>query len=198
MCKEMSNVKSEKALLRNYYRKLRNSIPEDEKERLDELIFQRIISNSLYNECKILLIYYSVNSEVDTLRLIKHALSIGKTIALPRCNADRTMSFYKINSLDNLEISAYGISEPAEDFDMLISIFDGALCMVPALAFDKNGYRLGYGGGYYDRFLSTHEKINTLGICYSVCLADNLIREEHDISIDYLLTEKDFVEVCNG
>ena len=60
------------------------------------------------------------------------------------------------------------------------------------------GFRLGYGGGYYDRFLSTHKVMKTLGICYSVCLIDKLIKEKHDISIDYIMTESDFMEVYNG
>ena len=193
-----NKLKGEKTLLRSRYRELRNGINKAEKVEFDELIFQRIISHELYKECKIVLAYYSINSEIDTLKLINYSLSIGKPIALPRCNADRTISFYIINSLDNLEVSSYGITEPIENFDTLVRSFDGSLCIVPAFAYDMNGFRLGYGGGYYDRFLSSHKDITTLGICYSACLTDSLINEEHDISIKYLMTEKDFVEVYDG
>ena len=157
-------LKDEKALLRGRYRTLRNSIPKAEKDELDNVIFQRIISHKLYKECKLVLAYFSVNSEIDTIKLIDYSLSIGKPIALPRCNADRTLSFYIVNSLDNLEASSYGIAEPKENADTLVSSFDSLLCIVPALAYDINGFRLGYGGGYYDKFLSSHKNINTLGI----------------------------------
>ncbi len=193
-----NKLKDEKTLLRSRYRELRNSINKVEKVEFDDLIFQRIISHELYKECKIVLAYYSINSEVDTLKLINYTLSIGKPIALPRCNADRTISFYIINSLDSLEISSYGIAEPVENPDTLVRSFDSSLCIVPALAYDMKGFRLGYGGGYYDKFLSSHKNITTMGICYSACLTDSLINEEHDISIDYLMTEKDFVEVYDG
>lgn len=195
----MSNkLKDEKALLRNHYSKLRDSIPKDRKIEFDKAIFQKIINNELYDRCKVLLVYHSISSEIDTLKLIDYSLSIGKPVALPRCNVDRTISFYFIDSLDNLEVSSYGIAEPREDFNMLVRIFDSSLCVVPAFAYDMEGFRLGYGGGYYDRFLSTYKVMNTLGICYSVCLIDKLIKEKHDISIDYIMTESDFVEVYNG
>lgn len=136
--------------------------------------------------------YVSFGSEVDTKGLIEYSLNIGKRVAVPYCNG-KNMLFYEIKSLSELSAGKFGI--PTVDISgksPLVS-FDKALCIVPGICFDCYGNRIGYGGGYYDRFLSENSVIS-LGVCYKKCLCSEIESEEFDIKTDYVLTEIGFVK----
>ena len=99
----------------------------------------------------------------------------------------REMDFYVIHSDDDLRTGHYGIREP-DPFRCEKAVISGkALCIVPGLCFDRRGYRLGYGGGYYDRFLSTH-KVTRVGICYSYFMVNELIYGKYDVRMDKVIT----------
>ena len=182
----MNNKKS----LRQHYKSVRNSISNDEKHIFDNLIFSSFTSSDYFAAFSTFLIYVSCGSEVDTRNIIDFALKNGKRVAVPYC-IGTNMSFYEIKSLDDLIDGAFGI--PSADASKALKIIDysGSLCIVPALSFDDNGNRLGYGGGYYDRFLSL-QYIPTLGLCYEKCIADKIPSEHFDVNIDCILTEKQF------
>lgn len=179
-----------KNLLRQFYRSVRNSLSEKEKIEYDRRIFTQFVNSRLYNDAGLLLIYFSFGSETDTINIINYALDNGKTVAVPYCKGDE-MKFYIIRSSDELVKGRFGIPTVIPDSGKLIRDFGNALCVVPALSFDSMGNRLGYGGGYYDRFLSD-KNIATVGLCYERCIDSALPAEEHDIKVNYVLTENRF------
>lgn len=173
--------------LRILYKSVRNSISDHEKSNFDGRIFTQFINSALYKNSKSLLIYISVGTEADTLNIIDYALKDGKSVAVPLC-IKKEMHFCRINSFDSLIEGKYGIPTVKSEKCDLINDFDGAICVVPALSFDAYGNRLGYGGGYYDRFLSG-KTIPTVGLCHERCIHSALPAEEHDIKVKYILTE---------
>ena len=135
----------------------------EEKQRLDRAVFTRFTALSQYKAAKTLLCYVSSDIEVDTRAILQHALQAGKTVAVPRCIPGTTeMEFHMITSLSVLSPGAFGILEPPQDTPLCTALSD-ALCVVPALCFDKHGYRVGYGKGYYDRFLAAF-RVKRLGL----------------------------------
>jgi 5-formyltetrahydrofolate cyclo-ligase len=176
-----------KEKLRILYRSIRNSFNSKEKVLLDQKITAFFVNSELYKNSKIIFVYVSAKGEVDTLNLIKIALSDGKKVAVPYC-CEQKMKFYFIKSLDELSEGSFGIPEPIPDESNIAASFDNAVCIVPGLSFDCYGNRLGYGGGYYDRFLSKNN-MTTIGFCYERCLCHKLPSEEYDIKTNYILTE---------
>lgn len=185
------DIRIYKKELRSKYKQIRTDMSPDLKKKLDESIFKRLISTEAYKKCKVLLTYVSTPIEVDTMQLIKHALSDGKTVAVPKCvDGTRDMIFYIISSMNHLEPGAFSVMEPIPDKCDELTYFEGAVCIVPALAYDMDGYRLGYGKGYYDRFLSSHKGMYNIGIEYCSCTASKLIRGRFDVPSDMIITEK--------
>ncbi len=174
--------------LRDFYKKIRNNISECEKIQFDKMIFTSFINSFFIKKYDNFLIYVSVNNEVETANLIQFLLDNNKKVSVPNCQ-NRNMCFYSINSLDELTVGAFGI--PSADISVCKKCenFDNTLCIVPAVSFDNNGNRLGYGGGYYDRFLSEN-KLPTIGLCYERCICELIPNESFDIKIDYVLTEQ--------
>ena len=106
-----------------------------------------------FRAAKTLLLYFPLANEINLIPVFNHAREKGMACAFPRCGDKKgEMSFYLVNTLDELEVGKFGICEPRADAPRLTD-FSDAVAFVPALAFDKKGYRVGYGGGYYDRFL---------------------------------------------
>jgi len=169
------------------YRKIRNSISETEKRTFSARIFSELINSDIYASADTLLVYVSVGSEAETMNIIEYSLNNNKKVAVPVC-VEKEMCFYEITSLNDLRIGRFGIPTVDLTVNRKIINFENTLCIVPALCFDFNGYRIGYGGGYYDRFLSEHN-VNTVGLCYERCLCDKIPIDEFDISVDYILTE---------
>lgn len=179
---------SDKKQLRAHFKQLRQSMGESEKQNNDNSIAERFFDSEYYKKCDELLVYVSFDIEVGTLDIIKRALN-EKTVYCPRCVAGTNiMEFYRIVSFDDLSPGSYGILEPCCDDDPVESFGDNALCIVPGLSFDKNGYRLGFGKGYYDRFLSGFDGVS-VGLCYENCLSEGLPTDKFDICVDHLITE---------
>lgn len=106
------------------------------------------------------------------------------------------MEFYFIKSMDDLEKGTFGVLEPAPEKCVKAYAFEKALCIVPGLSFDMKGYRLGYGKGYYDRFLSAHPRLVKMGLCYCSCTCNELIHGRFDVCADMLATEK-YLRKCS-
>ncbi|MDR1674779.1 MAG: 5-formyltetrahydrofolate cyclo-ligase [Oscillospiraceae bacterium] len=175
-----------KKQLREKYRNIRDGIPSEIRRSKSREIFEKIIDSDVYKNCKLLLSYYAVGSEAETRLIAGHALRHGKQLALPKCAGNGIMFFYAVNENTKYELSRYGIPEPPEYAG--ITDFNGALCLVPGLAFTKDGARLGYGGGYYDRFLSMHGELLTAGLCYRECIADFLPEDPYDIRCKLIIS----------
>lgn len=190
------DIREHKDALRKKYKQIRREMPESVKKSRDDMILSRLLSLSAYRNCRTLLTYVSTGIEVDTLGFIKQALADGKTVAVPRCvKGTRDMVFYIIKSLDDLEIGSFSVMEPIPKKCAKLKKFDGALCIIPALAYDRYGYRLGYGKGYYDRFLSAHKGLIRVGIEYCCCMETELMHGRYDVPADILVTEK-YVKNC--
>ena len=190
------NIKLEKTELREGYKTLRKAMSPKEKKALDEKIANRLIGLWAFRECKTLMCYISKDIEVDTVAIVETALKLGKSVAAPRCiDNTRQMSFYRFSSYDELQNGSYGLLEPQAIPENKVTDFSECLCVVPAISFDEDGYRLGFAKGYYDRFLSNYDG-RTVGICYSSCVNDALPRGRYDRKVDMLVTEKKLY-ICN-
>lgn len=184
------NIKGLKQELRKQFRSYRKSLTPQKKQKMDEQICCRLLQLSVYQKCSALFIYVSKPIEVDTLAIIRDALAHGKRVAAPRCiPGTYQMQFYWIKSLSDLETGAFGVLEPAVQRCRPVTDLSRGLCIVPGLGFDSQGYRLGYGKGYYDRFLADFGG-STIGICYHGCSPWKLPHGYYDRPVDLLITEK--------
>ena len=186
----VKSIKELKIRLRAQYRGIRENMDPEEKARQDENIAGRIWAMKEYRREPLFFTYVSKPIEVDTVNLILHALEDGKTVVVPRCVPGTfDMEFYRITSMEDLEKGSFGVLEPVPDRCEKITDFSHGFCIVPGLCFDSHGYRLGYGKGYYDRFLSAFGGYKA-GICYSSCIQWNLPHGYYDRPVDVLVTEK--------
>lgn len=182
----------EKEEVRAHYKQLRDSLSEEERWNSDDIIIDRFLELNAYKNAEYILTYLSMGSEVETRGIIQKAWEDGKTVALPRCiPSTNKMEWYRVESLDNLVETALGIWEPVRDPEYFVDVhaIKHALCVVPGLTFDRVGYRLGYGGGYYDVFLADFMGIS-VGLCRDDFISEQSLRyESHDVSVDMVLTE---------
>lgn len=160
------------------------------KSAYDKKICNKLLNLWAVRETDTFLCYVSTDIEVDTRELINALLSSGKRVAVPRCEGGPSeMNFYYINSLDELLPGSFGVLEPEPDKENMLTQTENTICIVPAFMFDKSGYRLGYGKGYYDRYLSKY-KGSTIGICYWQNIKDELFHGKFDRTVDMIVTEK--------
>lgn len=172
-------MKKEKRL---EYRNKRNNIKFRFIKNL--IIFFKVINNKCIKSCSKLLIYVSYDSEVDTIRIIKYFLK-RKTIYVPKviCNE---IIFFSISSLNDLKKGYHNILEPISNDEL--NYFDNACVIVPGICFDKLGYRIGYGKGFYDRFLGKY-KLYSIGLTYRECIIDKILTDEHDVPVDEVISD---------
>ena len=190
------NIKLEKIKLRNDMKQRRKDLTQQKKKFLDNKIQQSLYRLWQYKSCELLLTYVSKDIEVDTIKVIEKALKQGKKVAVPICIVDGClMDFYYINSIeDDLESGAFGVLEPIVERCEKVTEFNNALCVVPGFSFDSQGYRLGYGKGYYDRFLNKFNGV-TVGLCYSSCVKWELPHGYYDKPVDFLITDRYFRKI---
>lgn len=185
-----NDIDLQKNSLRKSFKSIRAALSKDEKKALDFNVFSHMINSVIFMNAETVITYVSTDIEVDTLEIIRYALNSKKKVAVPKCvDGTRLMDFYYIKSLDDLEVAAFSVLEPIKDKCIKVNSFDNSICLVPGLSFDMKGYRLGYGKGYYDRFLSKYNG-STIGLCYGSCLTDMLVINEYDKAVDYIVTEK--------
>ena len=186
----VKNIKEVKINLRLRYRGIRENMDAEKKGEMDSTIQSRLLSLREYSKADTIFTYVSKKIEVDTIGLISAALLNHKLVAVPRCVPNTyDMEFYYINSLKDLEKGSFGVLEPIVQKCSIVTDYSKGLCVVPGLSFDAQGYRLGYGKGYYDRFLSQFSG-TTVGICYTSCVQWNLPHGYYDKPVDLLITEK--------
>ncbi|MBQ2686940.1 MAG: 5-formyltetrahydrofolate cyclo-ligase [Clostridia bacterium] len=188
----MYEIREEKKKIRSKCRLLRADIEKTNKSELDTRICEAFTSLVSYRYADTLLAYYPAKGEIDVRPIIEKALLQGKKVALPLCYEEEgKMDFFYINSLDELEEGKYGIPAPKKDAELFLPCKEknSSLMMVPALAFDKKGFRLGYGKGFYDRYISRFGGV-LAGFIYSGLVLDSVPRGRFDMSVDYLVTDK--------
>lgn len=184
------NVRQRKRELRTRYKKLRAECDPALKKKLDGQLFERFCALKEFEDCDTLFAFISTGIECDTAPIIREALAQGKRVAVPKCReTENEMDFYFIHSYEDLAPGKYGILEPDPDKCALVTDCSSGLCLVPGLCFDYDRYRLGFGKGYYDRFISNFGGV-TAGICYARCIVSELPRGNYDRAVDILVTER--------
>lgn len=163
---------------------------------LNKKILNNFMSSKLFIESTNIMCFVSFGSEVDTHSIIQNSLENSKKIFVPYIEeGKKEMKISQIESFDDLVPGRFNILEPKADKIREASKDDLDLIIVPGLVFDKKGYRIGYGGGYYDKFMASMKK-NTkkLGISFNFQLInDKLPKDEFDIPVNYILTEKGII-----
>ena len=174
----------DKKALRKEIREQKRAMTEAEIVSKSERLGELFAASEAYKNAKSIYGYLPYNQEVRTVAMLERAIRDGKRVAVPKCYGDE-MRFIWMNDLSKVEKGYAGIPEPVEDGP--VADDETALVLMPGLAFDTQGHRIGYGGGFYDRFLAEEQKHPTLALCYDFQMLDHLETEEFDIPVDTVL-----------
>lgn len=184
----MSKVIKEKVKARQILKDIRKSIPKDTKKQADYEIISRFLMTKEYMNAETVLCYAGTGDEIDTTSLIYACLANKKKVALPRCNGE-ILDFYYINSPHDLILGSFGIMEPDPGKCKRVLDFRNSVLVAPGLGFSLDGNRIGYGRGYYDRFIS-HYHGDVVGLCYYPLVKVNIPVEDTDQKVNVIITEK--------
>lgn len=188
------DLRSYKQELRQACRARRTGLDPADKAQRDSRIAENVRRLYQYAPSETLLVYMSTAIEVDTHRIITNAWADGKRVAVPRCiTATRQMQFHYITSFDEVSPGVFSVLEPAETAPA-VTDFSNCLMLVPAMLFDWNGYRLGYGKGYYDRFMARFTGASA-GLCYSDELKKRMYHGHFDRAVDVIVTDR-WIRTC--
>lgn len=189
----MYEIRKHKIEIRKQNLERRAAIPPEVRRERDKRICKNILSSAVYRYADVLLLYYPIKGEVDVLPVMTAALAAGKKVAFPRCFAqERSMTFHYVSSEEDFEKGTYGLREPLETlpaFDFRTEGDKNVLCIVPAVVYDRNGYRIGYGGGYYDRFFGQFRPAS-IGVAYNEFIVKSVPHGRYDISVDVVVSER--------
>ena len=174
----------DKKELRRTIREQKRAMTEAEIVSRSEKLGQLFLSSEAYKNAKTIYGYLPYNQEVRTVPMLEQALRDGKRVAVPKCYGDE-MKFIFMEDLSKVEKGYANIPEPIADGP--VADDETALVLMPGLAFDPEGHRCGYGGGFYDKFLAAEPNHPTLALCYAFQMLPHLETEEHDIPVDYVL-----------
>ena len=174
----------DKRALRRWIGEQKCAMTEAQADAASGQLAAMLFATEAYTAARSIYATLSFNREVRTRPIIEHAWADGKRVAVPKVFG-REMRFIWLDDLDRLEISAFGVPEPVSDAP--VADDDTALVLVPGLAFDARGHRVGYGGGYYDRWLSAHPGHPTVALGYGFQRVENIDAEEHDVPVDLVL-----------
>ena len=188
--------KDKKKILRNKILLIRDSLNIKEKEEMDNRILNELTSTDLYKKAKNIFIYLSFGTEIDTNKIINKALQDKKEVYIPKIyKTDKSMKAIRLTSFEDLKENSMGILEPIDDSNF-IEKENIDLIIVPGVVFDFEGNRIGYGGGYYDRYLEPIKDIrNKVVLAYDLQIIDSIEPESHDITFDYIITNTKFKKV---
>lgn len=180
---------NDKNEIRKLIKEKREALSIEDKIVYDDVIFNKIILLEQYKKSKIIFIYVSFDKEVDTFRIINHALENNKTVCVPKViSKSEGMKAVKIKSVNELAVGKYGILEPKE-CNSIINADKIDLIISPGVAFDSLGYRVGYGGGFYDRFFNNvKDTVSVIAISYDFQFIDKVPREDFDKPVDFVVT----------
>ena len=188
----MDTAALEKQRLREERLAAREALSEQERSVLDDRITQKLLATSEYAEATTVLTYVSVLSEVSTRMFIEYALRDGKTVAVPRCLPGHCLEFVAIASLEQLVAAPFNLLEPVKELPAVTEDQkNNSICIVPALLVDTKGDRLGYGAGFYDRFLSTYPG-KKICLAYQQNLSRTMLPHTAlDVAVDMVITESE-------
>ena len=174
----------DKKALRASIRQRKRAMTEEEITAKSRKLGQLLMESDLYKNAKTFYGYLPYNQEVRTVPMLEQAMKDGKRVAVPKCYGDQ-MKFIYLDDLSKVEKGYAGIPEPVEDGP--VADDPTALVLMPGLAFDPEGHRIGYGGGFYDKFLAQEPDHPTIALCYDFQMLPALETEEYDIPVDCVL-----------
>lgn len=174
----------DKQTLRKQIREQKRAMTIEEIERASARLGELFAASELYRNAKTIYGYLPYNQEVRTVPMLQRALREGKRVAVPKVFGEE-MKFIYLEDLTRVEKGYAGIPEPIDDGP--VADDKKALVLMPGLAFDAEGHRIGYGGGFYDKFLASEPEHPTLALCYAFQMLPQLPTEEFDIPVDCVL-----------
>lgn len=184
-----STTAAEKSALRVRLRRALNEMPTAQMQSSDQALFRQLMGLSQIRQARMISLFWGITGlEPDTKVLVDQLLQTGKTVCLPRIVADHGMELRRYTPGCPMDMNAFGIWEPTLDCP-LVPKEEIDLVIVPALCYDRRGFRLGYGGGYFDRWLSGYRGV-TVGMCRQAVLQDAVPVEEHDRPVQAVVTEE--------
>ena len=161
------------------------------RQEKDEKLRKTLWNWPFYETAEKLFLFLSAGSEPDTWTIFARALEQQKEVYLPRClDGEGRMAFFQVTCREQLEPGRFGIFEPDPQRCSRAQGTEGALCLVPGIAFDREGYRLGYGKGYYDRLLPRIPAAYKAGICFPFQIVEEVPAEPFDIRMDEIITQQ--------
>ncbi|MCM3002479.1 5-formyltetrahydrofolate cyclo-ligase [Priestia koreensis] len=176
--------------LRSAFKARMDEMTTEELHRYSVLITERLVNSSFWENCQVIGCTISGPKEVSTLMLIEKAWEQGKDIVVPKCHPKtKEMTFHRLTSFDQLETVFYGLKEPIVEKTTKVEAAQIDGMIVPGLWFDHSGYRVGYGGGYYDRYL-VHYPHRTTALAMDWQLVDSVPYEQHDVPVHQIVTNE--------
>lgn len=191
----MGDKSMRKQDIRKIIKRKREELNKSIKKELDLRIMNNFFNSGYINESNVIFIYVNMESEINTVDIINKLLDMGKRVAVPKVlPGNKEMVALEIKSLYDLnESGAFGILEPDMTKKDVGSEVD--LIILPGLAFDRRGYRVGYGGGFYDKFLDKYDKVKRISLCYNFQIIENIPEEDFDEAIDVMITEDKIIAI---
>ena len=182
-----------KAEIRKRILEIRKALTSEEVAAKSEAILQKVLKTPEYMEADNILLYADYNHEVMTRGIFEDAIMRKKRVYFPKSDKlTNTMHFYQTVSVKQLEKGFMGIPEPKENMQLCYKFNpdEDTLVILPGVAFDTRGFRLGYGKGFYDKFLSNKRQLSTMALAFACQIVEELPSEEHDIKMDKIVTEE--------
>ena len=183
--------------IRSHKIAVRRNLNDDEWAVRSAKIKECLFASEVYRNCGRLFAFMSLAREPDTKEIITEALCTGKEVAIPKCRKNQTLGFYLIDSISDVTEGLYGINEPFRcDADHEACPENGDLILIPGLAFDRSGNRIGYGKGYYDRYLSSleNETVKVM-LAFSFQEEPSIEPKETDIPVDMIMTDEGLITI---
>ena len=181
---------------RKIYAAKRDALSPLERAEKSEAIFKRLVTLPVFKEASQALFYVSFKSEVDTTFMRQKTRELGITTSAPRLQGqERRMVFHDLGSDEKLEAGPFDVLQPAADAETVTELQDPSVILVPGLVFDELGHRIGWGQGYYDRFLGSEGRgMPGIGLAFEIQLAEKLPVAEHDVALNWIVTESRIID----
>jgi 5-formyltetrahydrofolate cyclo-ligase len=185
-----------KTTIRKEVLRKRDELSSNARVLKNSLIRDRLFSLPEFIGAETVLFYASFRSEVETINMIKDSLKMGKRVVLPKVDKRRhLLVLFEIMEMSELNAGYMGIPEPSLRDERAVNIYDIDIAIIPGVAFDSSGNRLGYGAGYYDILLSSSKKIPVVALAYEEQIVDFIPAENHDVKMDLIITDNRVIRI---
>lgn len=186
-------MSKEKKVKREEILAMLSEIDESERIIISSHLQHELFSSTLWQEAQTVGLYLSNGLEWDTRNIVEQGFKEGKTVAIPKTIPDtKEMLFYQISTMDQTMLGNFDLLEPIIEQTRFVKKDEIDLLLVPGLVFSRDGYRIGFGGGYYDRYLADFIH-STISIAFSEQIVDFLPIESFDIPVNYIITEEGLI-----